>query len=85
MIEYLTLKIILGAIAGCLWGGFGFAVAKLNGEIFEPKKFGKTVLVGFILGLVGSAVGVDISTVENYSVLQLLTIVADKLTGTFME
>jgi len=85
MIDILTLKIVLGAIAGCLWAGFGFAIAKLNGEPFEPKKFGKTVLIGFILGLIGTGVGADMSTVENYSTLQLLTIIVDKIVGCFTE
>ena len=83
MIDFLQLKMLLGAVAGCVYGGIGYAIAKLQGEKFEPKRFGKTVLVGFILGLIGTSAGVDISTAENYTLLQLTTAFADWVTNKF--
>lgn len=83
IVDLLTLKTIGGAIAGCLWGGFGYALARGKGEPFEPKKFGKTVLVGFILGLIATQAGVDIATVEGFSTLSLVTILSDKVTSFF--
>lgn len=83
IVDYLTLKTIGGAVVGCLWGGFGYALARGKGEPFEPKKFGKTVLVGFILGLLANEAGVDIATIEGFSTVSLVTILIDKLTSFF--
>ena len=76
------LQPFLGVVAAVAWGAVGWAVArKESGESFDAKKFGKTVLIGFILGLLGYGVGVDIDTVEQFTSLELATILVDKVSN----
>jgi len=75
------LKPSLGVIAGLIWAVVGYAVARSKGEDFEPKNFGTTLAVGFILGLLAPFAGTDIATLKGYTTVQLATILADKLLG----
>jgi len=75
------LKASLGVIAGLLWAVVGYAVARSKGEDFEPKNFGSTLAVGFILGLLSMVTEIDIATLDGYTAVQLATILADKLLG----
>lgn len=71
----------MGIIAALVWGAVGYAVARTKGETFDTQKFSKTVLVGLILGVIATGAGVEVSTVEGYSLLQVVVIFVDKLTG----
>jgi len=75
------LKASLGAIAGLIWGTIGYLVARSKGEDFEPENFGATLAVGFILGLLALVTGIDITTLEGYTTVQIATILVDKLVG----
>ena len=75
------LKAFVGVLAALLWGALGYAVARRKGEDFDPENFGVTVLIGFILGLLALIAGADVTTLENYTILQLITILVDKLYG----
>ena len=77
------LKALGGVFAGLTWGAIGYAVARSKGEEFDSGKFGKTVLIGFILSGIAAGLQVDTLTVENYSMVQVITIVADKLWKAF--
>jgi len=79
------LKAGLGVIAGLVWAVVGYAVARSKGDDFEPKNFGSTLAVGFILGLLALVTKVDIATLKGYTTLQLVTILADKLIGAFQK
>jgi len=83
MIE--LLKAGLGVIAGVVWAGVGYAVARSKGQDFEPLNFGSTLLVGLIIGLLALVTEVDIATLEGYTTLQLATILVDKLIGAFQK
>jgi len=76
-----VLNVGLGVIAGLVWAAIGYAVARSKGADFESRNFGTTLIIGFVLGLLALATDVDIATLEGYSVLQLLTILVDKLIG----
>jgi len=75
------LKIGLGVLAGLLWATIGYAVARTKAQPFDPKNFGTTLILGLILGSLALALDMDITTLEGYTVLQLITIVVDKLVG----
>jgi len=75
------LKSGLGVIAGLVWAVVGYAVARSKGQEFEPENFGSTLAVGFFLGLLALVTGIDISTLDGYTTLQLATIITDKLLG----
>jgi len=77
MIQYL--KMGIGAVAGALWGGVGYAVARHNDEAFDPRKFGKTIILGTVLGLLAYGAGYEVETVEQFSTVQTMTILVDKL------
>lgn len=80
------LENIIGAFVGALYGGFCYAIAKVqNGEAFTPIKFGKTVAIGFILGGLSPVLGVDMETLEGMSTAGFFTIVVDKLAGLLMR
>lgn len=78
-IDVNILKMFMGILAALIWGAVGYAVAKKGGDNFEPANFGKTVLIGFILGLISMAVGVETTEVEGYTILQVIVIIVDKL------
>jgi len=71
---------ILAPLSGVIWGAFGYGV-KHNKENFEVGKFFKTVGIGLILYGVAYVVGVDVTTAENFTLLQLGTILVDKIAG----
>jgi len=78
------MKSFVGAFIGLLYGAFGYAIGKAkNGEAFDARKFGKTVLIGLILGLSSTELGIDTVTLEGMSTVGFLTVVVDKLAGLF--
>lgn len=73
------LKVFMGILAALIWSAVGYAVAKRGGESFDANNFGKTMLIGFILGLIAMVVGIETTEVQGYTILQLVTIIVDKL------
>jgi len=75
------LEIGMGVIAGLIWASIGYAVARAKAQPFDPRNFGTTLIIGLILGSLALALDVEITTLEGYSTLQLVTIIVDKLVG----
>jgi hypothetical protein len=75
-------NVALSVLATLLYGGFSYAIAHVkNDESFDAQKFGKFIVIGFIVGGLASSLGLDIGTVENMSLFTLLSIVLDKIAG----
>ena len=73
---------ILGAFIMLVYGAFCYAIAKAKtGEAFTPEKFGKTVVIGFILGAASQALGIPTDQLGQMSLVAFLGVVIDKLAG----
>lgn len=70
---------IMAMLSGAIWAGIGFARAKQNGQGFDGSNAAPTVVVGFIIGLIASVAHLPFDQVSNFTVVQVLTIVVDKL------
>lgn len=78
-------SITIGLLVAIVWAAFGYALAKSKGENFDPTKFGKTLVIGIILASAAEGIGVPITEVEGMSVVGVLTIFIDKVTGLFLK
>lgn len=79
MLDWNTIKLGAGLITAGIWAGVGWAVAKRNGEEFSKDKMVRTLKIGLFLGLGATVLGVDLATLEGMTILQLATILVDKL------
>jgi len=75
------IKIGIGVLAGLVWASIGYAVARTKAQPFQPKNFGTTLIIGLILGVLAYATEIDPTTLEGYTILQLVTIIVDKFAG----
>jgi hypothetical protein len=74
-----------GLLVAIIWAAFGYALAKAKGENFDPTKFTKTLLIGIIMASIGEGLGIPLNEVEGMSVVGLLTIFVDKITGLLIK
>jgi len=73
---------ILGAFIMLLYGSLCYAINKVKkGEAFTPEKFGKTVVIGFILGAASQALGIPTDQLGQMSLVAFLGVIIDKLAG----
>ena len=78
--------ISIGILAAVVWGGLGYAVAKAKSdEAFNPLKFCKTLVIGIILAAIAQSAGVDINTLEGFSIVEAFTALIDKLSALFIK
>jgi len=77
--------ITTGLLVAIVWAAFGYALAKSKGENFDPMKFGKTLVIGIILAGAAEGLGVPITEIEGMSVVGVLTIFVDKVTGLLLK
>jgi len=78
-------SITAGLLVSVIWAAFGYALAKVKGENFDPLKFTKTLLIGIIMASAAQSLNVPIDEVEGMSVVSVLTIFVDKLTGLLIK
>ena len=78
MFEFLGAGVFLALI----WSAVGYAVAKVkHDEIFNHRKFLKTLLIGLILGLISGYTGYPVTELENMPLYEVLLIFIDKAVG----
>ena len=78
MFEFLGAGVFLALI----WSAIGYAVAKVkHDEVFDHKKFLKTLLIGLILGLASGYTGYPVTELENMPLYEALLIFIDKAVG----
>ena len=76
----MLLDAVLGAFVALVYGAFSYAIAKVkNDEKFEPVKFGKFLVIGFILGSASAGLGIDMQTLAGMSTVGFFSVIADKL------
>ena len=69
-------------LSGIIWAAFGYAVAhSRNGEPFDSRNFISAVIIGLVLASTAQLLGTTVDDVAKYVVVQLLTVVFDKIFG----
>jgi len=76
----------IGVLTSALYGSFSYAIAHVkNGEDFNSFKFGKFLVIGFIVGLFSSAFNIDMTTADGLSISTLASIIVDKIAGSALK
>jgi len=74
-------SIVVGLVVPLVYSTLSFTLNKVSSdkENFEPKKFGKTILIGAFLTSLAMAAGIDVTAVETMTTSGLVTILIDKV------
>jgi hypothetical protein len=60
-------EIIIAMVAAISYAGSNFFSKKPKGEVFQPRKLVRALVIGAVLGIVASIRSVELDTVEAYA------------------